>query len=371
MTDQDHGGGWGAVPPVDVIRGTTAATARPPRKRMRRGPLVAIVAGVAALVLLVVGGGIGYANGMSTHAADRPVRAFLDDLAAGRASAALAAAGIEHDASDVLLTDAAYAKAKRTVTGYRVAAVRTSGDSASVTAYLRQGGQDVSAVFDLTRTGTDWGVFPVWQLQPPRLGTVDVSVRGPSRTPLRVAGKSVTTSKGGTASLSALPGTYDVAVRGGEWVRSDSASATVSGFGGTASSPVALTASLTSAGERAATKAVDAWVDGCIASHDPAPSGCSFYAYGEDPSYTYTNERWTLGTRPVVSVGAWSSEGWLVTTTTYGRATFSADISGPGGVGTATAGPMNVNASGYITGIGADGATFRSAVAPVSSESGS
>ncbi|MFS0728566.1 hypothetical protein ABC270_00650 [Curtobacterium sp. 1P10AnD] len=369
MTDHDHG--WGAVPPVDAVRGEGDAAPRRPRRRMRRGALIGIVAGAAALVLLVVGGGIGYANGMSTHAADRPVRAFLDDLVAGKAAAALEAAGIEHAKGDVLLTDAAYAKAEQRLTGYRITAVRTSGDSAAVTTALRQGGQDVPATFELSKTGEDWGVFPVWQLQPPRLGAVDVSVRGPARTPLRVAGKAVTTSKDGTATLTALPGTYDVAIAGGKWVESGSATATVSGFGGTASSPVALTATLTSAGKTAATKAVDAWVDTCIASHDPAPSGCSFYAYGEDPSYTYTNERWTLGTRPVVSIGEWSSGGWLVTTTTYGRATFTADISGPGGVGTASAGPMNVNASGYITGFDSDGATFRSAVAPTTSESGS
>ncbi|MFJ4295872.1 hypothetical protein [Curtobacterium sp. NPDC089689] len=369
MTDHDHG--WGAVPPVDSIRGTRVPDPARPRRRLRRGALIGILAGAAALVLLVVGGGIGYANGMSTHTADRPVRAFLDDLVAGKAEAALDSAGIEREEGDALLTDAAYAKAERTISGYRVTAVRTSGDSAAVTTALRQGGQDVPATFELSRTGTDWGVFPVWQLQPPRLGAVDVSVRGPARTPLEVAGRSVTTSKDGTATLTALPGSYDVAIRGGKWVESGSETATVSGFGGTASSPVAMTATLTSAGRSAATKAVDAWVDGCIASHDPAPSGCSFYAYGEDPSYTYTNERWTLGTRPVVSVGEWSSGGWLVTTTTYGRATFTADISGPGGVGTASAGPMNVNASGYITGFDGDGATFRSAVAPSSSESGS
>lgn len=378
MTDHADGDGWGAVPPVDAIRGTLAQAdpSRPggvagrPRRRPRRGVLVGIVAGAAALVLLVVGGGIGYANGMSTHAADRPVRAFLDDLVAGKARAALDAAGIAHDEGDVLLTDAAYAKAERKVTGYRVAAVRTNGDSASVTTLLRQGGRDVSATFDLTRTGTEWGVLPVWELVAPKLGSVEVSVRGPSRTPLEVAGRAVTTSKDGTAALSALPGEYPVALDGGKWVESDAQTATVSGFGVTASSPVSMTASLTRAGEDAAKKAVDAWVDTCIASHDPAPSGCSFYAYGEDPSYTYTNERWTLDTRPVVSVGDWSSEGWLVTTTTYGRATFSADISGPGGVGTASAGPMNVNASGYVTGFDGDGATFRSAVAPTTSDSG-
>jgi hypothetical protein len=132
-----------------------------------------------------------------------------------------------------------------------------------------------------------------------------------------------------------------------------------------------MTTKLTAAGEQSAKDAVNAWVDGCIASTDAAPKGCSFYAYGEDSAYTYTNQKWTLDTRPAVSVGGWLSNGWLVTTTTYGRATFTADISGAGGVGTASAGPMNVNASGYITGFTDAGATFRSAIGNGSSDTGS
>ncbi len=60
-----------------------------------------------------------------------------------------------------------------------------------------------------------------------------------------------------------------------------------------------------------------------------------------------------------------------MTTTVPGRATFTADISGPGGVGTASAGPMNVNASGTITGFTARGATFRSSIGNGSSDTGS
>lgn len=382
MTDHHQADGWDAVPHVAAISGTRDAAPGPvtddlrrprrPRSRpVRRRTLVALIAGAAALLLVVVGGIVGFSVGAGSHTADRPVRAFLDDLTAGRVAAALTDAGIDHDSSDVLLTESAYRAAEDTVTGYRVARVRQGDGTATVDVYLRQGGRDVGATFTLTQTGTDWGVFPVWHLDAPRLGTVDVAVRGPSGTRFDVAGRSLRTPQDGTVTLSALPGTYPVTLDGGKWVASTRSSATVSGFGGTASSPVSIATTLTAAGRQAATKAVDGWVDACIASADPAPSGCSFYAYGEDPAYTYTNEHWTLDTRPVVSVGDWTSAGWIVTTTTYGRATFTADISGPGGVGTASAGPMNVNASGWITGFTADGASFRSAVAGSSAESGS
>lgn len=378
MTDQHQADGWGSVPNVDEIAGEHGAplqTATPvaarPRRKLGRGPLIGIIAGGAAVVLLAVAGVVGYSVGTSTHSADRPVRAFLDDLSAGKVEDALKTAGIDHDKGDVLLTDAAYAKAKGRVTGYRIAATRDDGDTATVTAYLRQGGRDVSSTFTLDKTGTDWGVFPVWELEPPKLGAVDVSLRGPAGAKVLVGGQGVTTSKDGTATLTALPGTYDVAVDGGKWYSADATTATVAGFGGTVSSPVSMTTKLTAAGEQSAKDAVNAWVDGCIASTDAAPKGCSFYAYGEDSAYTYTNQKWTLDTRPAVSVGGWLSNGWLVTTTTYGRATFTADISGAGGVGTASAGPMNVNASGYITGFTDAGATFRSAIGNGSSDTGS
>ncbi|MBF4608034.1 hypothetical protein [Curtobacterium sp. VKM Ac-1393] len=381
--DPGQQNGWGAVPSVSSIRGTqdTAAGAsttsyapyapRAPRRKLRRGQVVGIIAGIAALSLLLVGGIAGSLFGSATHSADRPVRAFLDDLTAGKVDDALDAAGIDRTKSDVLLTDAAYAKASGKVTGYRVAATRTDGETATVSAYLRQGGRDVAATFTLDQNGTDWGVFPVWELQAPDLGTVDVSVRGPSGAAVQVAGTSVKTAKDGTVSLRALPGTYAVAYDGGKWTKATGGSAVVGGFGGSSSTPVQMTAALTNAGEQAAKRAVDAWVDGCIASTDASPAGCSFYAYGENPAYTYTNEKWTLETRPTVSVGSWSTNGWLVTTTTFGRATFTADIAGAGGTGTATAGPLNVNASGYITGFSGSGATFRSAVGNGSSDTGS
>lgn len=381
--DPDQQSGWGVVPPVASIRGTHEGSAgagfttpaprapRAPRRKLRRGQVVGIIAGASALSLLLVGGIAGSLIGSATHSADRPVRAFLDDLTAGKVTDALDAAGIDRAKSDVLLTDAAYAKATAKVTGYRVAATRTDGDTATVRAYLRQSGREVAATFTLDKTGTDWGVFPVWELQAPELGSVDVSVRGPSGAAVQVAGTSTKTPKDGTVSLRALPGTYAITYDGGKWTKATGGSADVGGFGVGASTPVQMTAALTNAGEQAAKRAVDAWVDGCIASNDAAPAGCSFYAYGENPAYTYTNEKWTLESRPTVAVGSWTSNGWLVSTTTFGRATFTADIAGAGGTGTASAGPLNVNASGYITGFSSSGATFRSAVGNGSSDTGS
>jgi hypothetical protein len=391
MTDQtERPEGWDAVPHVATIRGAddlpaasgpgvpapgadagAAAWAPPARRRLRRGAVVGIVSGAVVLVLLVVAGGVGWAVGSDAHSAGRPVEAFLDDLESGRVSSALDAAGVQHGKDDVLLTDAAYAKAGNRVTGHRIVSVSQSGDTATVDAYLTQAGRSVATTFRLERTGSDWGVFPVWELRPPSLGTVAVAVQGPPRSTVTVAGQRVRASADGTVSLRALPGSYEVGLDGGQYVSAEGQTAAVRGFGPGGTTPVQLATALTDAGKQAAAKAVDAWVDGCVASTSTEPAGCSFYAYGANPANTYTNQKWTLDSRPGVEVGGWLSKGWLVDTTTLGSATYTADFTGPAGRGTATAGPIEVSATGWITGFTASGATFEAAVGNRSSASGS
>ena len=136
MTDApDDSRGWESVPGADTLRGDRALpavmTAGPtasapghasgrPRRGLRKGAVIGIVAGAAALVLLVVAGGIGWSVGSDSHSADRPVQAFLQDVEGGRLTDALDAAGIDRDDDDVLLTDAAYAQANDKITAHRI-----------------------------------------------------------------------------------------------------------------------------------------------------------------------------------------------------------------------------------------------------------
>jgi hypothetical protein len=380
MTDRSDGlPGWESVPDADSLRGdralpssmTTVLTTNAPRRRpRRRGAVIGIVAGAVALVLLVAAGGIGWTVGSDSHSADRPVQSFLRDVERGHLADALEVAGIDRGRDDVLLTDAAYARAGDKITAHRITSVDQGSDRATVRAVLTQAGRSVPATFELERTGTDWGVFPVWSLRPPALGSVQVLVQGPPRSTVQVAGADVRTDAGGFTELRAFPGSYDVHVDGGKWFTAPDATAAVPGFGG-AAAPVSMTAALTDAGSQAASKAVDAWVDGCVASTSPAPDGCSFYAYGENPANTYADQKWTLDARPTVATGGWSSKGWAVQTRSAGSATFTATFTGPAGRGTATAGPMPVNASGWITAFGDDGATFVPAVGNGQGDSGS
>ncbi|NII41328.1 hypothetical protein E9228_001975 [Curtobacterium flaccumfaciens] len=385
MTDgADRAPGWESVPDADSLHGDrglppamTATVGTAPgrdatsrRRPRRRTAVVGLVAGITASVLLLVVAGIGWTTGSDDHSAERPVQSFLRDVEDGHLADALETAGIHRGHDDVLLTDAVYARAGDRITAHRITSVEQGSDRAVVRAVVTQAGRGVPATFELERTGTDWGVFPVWSLRPPALGSVQVAVQGPPRSTVQVAGADVRTDAGGAAELRAFPGSYGVHLSGGEWFTAEDTRAAVPGFGAPAT-PVVVTTTLTDAGSRAASAAVDAWVDGCVASALPAPAGCSFSASGEDPASTWTDQKWTLGARPSVVIGGWASKGWAVQTRSPGSATFTARFSGPTGQGTATAGPIDVNASGWITTFGADGATFVPAVANGQSDSGS
>jgi hypothetical protein len=208
------------------------------------------------------------------------------------------------------------------------------------------------------KAGKDLLFFDTWQLKPVSLGRATVEVAAPSAASFTMAGVPLKDPTG-TVSLRALPATYPVKQAGtNEYYSVDASSASVVGFGDAASTPARVSAKLTSAGLDAANAAVNTYIDGCAASTEFRPTGCSFGATGEDSAYTYTNQKWTIDPRPVFTVGSWIAGGWAVSTTTPGSATFSATIANGSGSGTASAGPINVRVTGFISKVDASGATF-------------
>ncbi|KQO63638.1 hypothetical protein [Curtobacterium sp. Leaf261] len=331
-----------------------------PRRRLGRKALVGIIGGAVALLLVIVLGSVGYATGSSQNAPERQVDAFLDALEHGHATAALKIAHVP-TSGQPLLTDAVYAKATDTITAHRIVSTRTSDGTADVAVVLTQGGSPIPTTFHLVDKGSTGVFFTKWQLDVVALGSVKVHVEGPSGAKVTVAGKSVDPTSDDSTILSALPGTYDTAIADTKWYTGNAQAATVWGFAsgdGTAD----ITTTLTDAGKQAATDAVNGWVDGCIASTDIQPANCSFYAYGESPDNTYSDQKWTLDTRPVVEVGDWTSRGWTMRTTTPGAATFTSSFTGPSGLGTGTAGPITFYADGYITAFTEAGATYAPAI---------
>ena len=353
----------GPIPPTGS-GSSTQPGAEAPRKKRRRGPLVAIISSVVVLILLIAGGIVGYSVGTAAHAPENQVTAYLDALVEGDAAEALKLAGTDVDAdADVLLTNKAYAEVADRPSAYEIGRTTTSGDTATVTATITQGDSELTEEFTLQKDGKDAIFFDKWALEEVPLGTITVGMTGPSAVAPAVDGIAIPE---GAESLRALPGTYDVGLaEDNEFYSVEAQQVTVEGFTGSAAAPSAdLTVALTDAGTQKANDAVNAWLDACQASTEFDPAGCSFYATGKNPSYTYTNTTWTLDPRPTFTIGEWNGTGYRVSTGATGQANLKADIrdNASGATGTATAGPIPVFVNGDITEITADGATFVSSI---------
>ncbi|MFF1572828.1 hypothetical protein ACFVWR_08780 [Leifsonia sp. NPDC058292] len=300
---------------------------------------------IAAVVLLVmVGAIVSLAVGARLNA-DAPraaVGRFLHALVDGKAKAALALAGAKVSPSDVLLTDESYAKATNRIRSFSIGPAVVTGDTAKVSAEIRQGDRTYKQSFDLTRAGKAYLVFDEWKLKPLDLTTVSADLETPPSLDFTIAGAKVDDPT--HVSLRALPGMYEV--RAGaeqqDLYAVDPFTLTAIGFGDATTKAPTISAHLTSKGEDAIHSAVDAWIDGCAASTELSPPGCPFEGIG-DPGITYTNVTWSMESRPSFSVDyTYFDGGWTVASITDGSVTASADISRPsdGATGTATVDPI-------------------------------
>jgi len=323
-----------------------------------------VISIAVVVVLLVVGGIVGVNLGNAAFAPENSVRAYLDALKRGDAAAALELSGAETTEADVLLTDEVYAEVDGRISRYRIEETVVEGDTATVTATITQAGEDYEQEFTLTKSGKAAVLFDTWSLDAPELATVSATVDAPEGTVTTVAGVDVSAAEpgeDGALTLRALPGSYEVAVTETDWYSAEAQTATVVGFGEKASpEAVDLTVALTDTGREAATDAVDAFLDQCVASGQLEPEGCPFGATGGTPGYQYTNIVWTLDPRPTFSIGEYRDGAWSVTTDSAGSASMVCDLLDPstGATGQATAGPINVRVSGSITGFGEDGAIY-------------
>lgn len=337
---------WGAQPPVE-----------PPKKKRKAWPWIAAS---VVLLLLIVGGVVGLNLGNAAHAPELQVQAYLDALKKGDAEAALTLSGTKVEKTDLLLTDEAYGNAEDKITRYTIADSSVEGDTATVTASITQGGEKYDQEFSLTKAGKDAVIFDKWALEAPTIGVMSVGVVAPEDAVVEVSGIDASSARSeGAVELRALPGTYAVAL-GGDAVFYDAepTSASVVGFGGEAAEAEPLVIALTDEGTQAATDAVDAWLDDCIASTDLTPSGCPFSATNSQ-NYEISNLVWTV-TKPTFTIGEFSDGTWAIVTETPGSAKATADARDPstGGTGQIFTDPFSFDIGGVIEGFTDDGATY-------------
>ena len=337
---------WNGEPPVG-----------PPKKKRSAAPWIAAA---VVLVLLVVGGIIGLNLGNAAHAPELQVQAYLDALKKGDAEDALKLAGTKVEKADLLLTDEAYKNAEDRITRYTISDTSVDGETATVTATITQGGEKYDQEFSLTKAGKDAVIFDKWELDEPAIGSLSVGVTAPENAVIEVSGVDASSARSeGAIELRALPGTYAVALGGdASWYAAEPTSASVVGFGSDAAEAEPLVIALTEEGTTAATDAVNAWLDDCIASTELAPPGCPFSATNSQ-NYEISNLVWTV-TKPTFSIGEFADGVWPVLTDSEGDAKATATAKDPstGATGTIFTDLFSFDIGGAIDGFTDDGATF-------------
>ncbi|GAB3609196.1 hypothetical protein GCM10027414_13210 [Humibacter ginsengiterrae] len=332
---------------------TAEAAAKPKRSRV----LTWLIAGGAAIVVLIIAGVVWASVETASHTPQAAVKPYLDALVKGDVKAAVKAGNI--DTRSPLVTQKVYSKTSQHVTGYSIEPARTAGSEAIVTVKYRQGTSRYSEVLRLKNSGTDMLFFTKWKLEPIKLPTVKIAVGAPASDGVTVNGTTVGSHS--DMELDALPGHYDVSLPSTANYTVADKSTTITDLNSTAASSgkgvVVLEATFTNAGQHAANDAVNGWVAGCIAQPTLTPTGCSFYLNNTYPDLHLSNLKWTLASAPVFDIGPWDGHGWPVTTTTNGSATFLADYTaddGSSGIVFSEA-PVPVQVDGEITGFDKDG----------------
>ncbi|MDR6971491.1 hypothetical protein [Leifsonia shinshuensis] len=244
---------------------------------MSRGSLTALGVGAAAAVLATVAGAV-MSVATIGMAQDQPralVARYLTALQHGRAEQAMRIAGIRHSAADILLTDAAYAKAGDRITSFTIARPVTRSGRTTVAATVSLGDRTQHRTFAFERTGGLPGV-PLWRMRPVAADTVSFAVHAPDGLTYSIAGiRPKEQTPGAAVTLRALPGSYPVAFSSpsSEYRIWD---ADVASTPAGRTHTVTFSAQLSSDGDTAARAAVEAWLDACLASTSTAPAGCPF-----------------------------------------------------------------------------------------------
>ncbi|MGX5681580.1 hypothetical protein [Schumannella luteola] len=336
------------VPPV-----THTEIPAVPGRRRRWLPFA--IAGAAVLALLG-GAAAAFAIVSAQRTPQAAVSAFLDELVAGDAAGAQSLLASIPSGNPVLLQPDTYAATDDRIEGYSVVSATVDGATATVTVEIEQGGERSTHELPLALVRKDLGLFDVWRVTSDALPTVYVTYARPDGMGLDVNGTEFDGLSGAfDLNVPAFPGTYVFEPTGStDYFAAEPVTVTLSfanADDSDGSTTVALDVELTDAGVAAATAAVNATLDACLAQPVLAPQpNCGFGAIQDDA--TYTNIRWTLTARPGVSFGTYSAgDGWAVIPTSPGSMRLDADYETATEYGTAESVIDGFEQSGFIRSI--------------------
>ncbi|MDP9693946.1 UNVERIFIED_ORG: hypothetical protein J2X79_001498 [Arthrobacter globiformis] len=233
---------------------------------------------------------------------DQPVKAYAQALIDGDARKALEI--LDPDVPNeerALLTNEVLGAAANRIDGFSIISTRVSGDSAQVSAELRQGGRKYEQTFALVKNQPEllddhWQLeaFPLQQVT----ASVDVPLAAVSVNGVTVpAGQNEVTAIGTNISLPAFPGSYSVGLPDSEKYLSVEDQQVVVSGGSLPQAPetARLTVRASDALVAETSRQVAAALTACEKSTDIEPEGCPFsrFAFGD-----VRNVKWSITADP-------------------------------------------------------------------------
>jgi hypothetical protein len=257
------------APPLTYAGPAIPTTRRAPKKR-RKGPLIGLVAGGVALVLVIAAVAAIFLTQKAAPASTEPdkvtkataaLQGYLQALAAGNADKAKQYA-MNPTADSPLLTNdfLAASVAKNVITEIQVDPQNDSGTSAYLRASYKLGGTLVQGNYQLTKVAKLW-----------RLNTVVTTVDRP--TYWGTLGVTINGTVAPTSQLSFFPGVYQLGT-GTSLLAFEQPAFTVNGPGDNVSGFSSTQPALTDAGKKAMITTSQAWLTQCLAVQDNNPKDC-------------------------------------------------------------------------------------------------
>ncbi|HET7414930.1 MAG TPA: hypothetical protein VFI97_04465 [Arthrobacter sp.] len=316
-----------APPPV---AGNPPGASQPmdPRRKRRAWAIIGAIAG--AVVLLVAALIAVNVVNTSAYGPDEEVSAYLDALESGDASTALAVAQPNvANAKRMLLTDKVFKAADHRIDGYTITDTDINGDTAVITADVRQDGRRTEMQFQAQKTGSSNVFFDKWTLKQAPLGTLRVMAGWPVQS-LKINGVPVELPEpdaGYVWQLPAFPGEYVVELDGKRKYLTLGQETAMLAIDGQLTSTVELELKPSDALIREAKDAARTHLNQCLASTSLEPEDCPnqvfAFSYGDTGP---RNVDWTLTEEPEFEVARDWAGGWSLQTVEPGEASATYEV---------------------------------------------
>ena len=257
------------APPLAYAGPAIPSTRRAPKKK-GKGPLIGLIAGGVALVLVIAAVVAVFLIQKATPASTEPdkvtkstaaLQGYLEALAAGNADKAKQYATNPPADSPLLTNDFLAASiAKNPITEIQVDPQNDSGTSANLTASYKVGGTLVQGNYQLTKVAKLWRLNTVVATvdRPTFWGTVGVTING-------------TTAP--TSQLSFFPGVFQLGT-GTSLLAFDQPTFTVDSPGDHVAGLSSTGPALTDPGKKAMVAKSQEWLTQCLAIQDTNPKDC-------------------------------------------------------------------------------------------------